>query len=74
MLEPTQVAVHLVTRDQSGSDAARDRPQLAVADQRANVVLGAAELGGKLSNRQRCGPLHPLSIAARGNGALGSPG
>ena len=73
MLEPTQVTVHLVTRDKSGSDAARDRPQLAVTDQRADVVLGAAELGGKLANGQRCGPLHPLSIAARHNGTLGSP-
>jgi hypothetical protein len=56
--EPTQIAVDLVTWDEPGADPAGGRPQLAVADQCANVVLGAAELGGKLADRQGCGPVH----------------
>jgi hypothetical protein len=34
-----------------------------VTDQRANVVLRTAELGGNLGNCQGGGPLHARSIA-----------
>jgi uncharacterized protein YjbI with pentapeptide repeats len=56
--ETAQIGVDLVTRDEPGSDPARDRPQLAGADQPADVVLGAAELGGELAHRQGCRPVH----------------
>jgi hypothetical protein len=39
VLKPTKISVELVTRNEPGSDPARDRLQLAVTDQRANVVL-----------------------------------
>jgi hypothetical protein len=58
VLEPTQIIVELVTRYESGSDPAGDRLQFVVTDQRANVVLGAAELGGNLADCQGLGPLH----------------
>jgi hypothetical protein len=63
MLEPTQIRVELVTRNEPGSDPAGDRLKFAVTDQSANVLLGAAELGGNLADRQGCGPLHARSIA-----------
>jgi hypothetical protein len=63
VLEPTKIGVEYVTRNESGSDPAGDRLQFAVTDQRANVVLGAAELGGNLAHCQGCGPLHIGSIA-----------
>lgn len=63
MLEPAQVAVDLVARNEAGSDPAGDRPQLTAADQCSNVVLGAAELDGKLANCQGRRPLHTRSIA-----------
>jgi hypothetical protein len=62
VLEPTQIRVELVTRNEPGSDPAGDRLQFVVTDQRANVVLGAAELGGDLADRQRCGPVHARSM------------
>ena len=68
MPEPAQISVDLVTRNPAGSNPAGDRPQLAVANQRANVFLGAAQLGGKLANRQGCGPLHAESIAGLATG------
>lgn len=52
MLEPTPVRVELVARNPARPNAAGDRPQLAGPNQRANVVLGAFELGGKLSQCQ----------------------
>ena len=52
MLEPTKIGVEYVTRDESGSDPAGDRLQFALTDQSANVVLGAAELGGDLGHCQ----------------------
>lgn len=63
MPAPAQVRVDHVTRNKAGSDPAGDRLQLAVTDQCTNVVVGAAELGGDLANRQGCGPLHGGSIA-----------
>jgi hypothetical protein len=63
VLEPTQIRVELVTRNESGPDPARDRLQFGVTDQRANVVFGAAELGGNFADCQRFGPLHARSIA-----------
>jgi hypothetical protein len=56
--EPTQIVVELVTWTEPGSDPAGDRLQFAVTDESANVVLGAAELGGNFANRQGCGPFH----------------
>ena len=50
MLKPAQIRIELVTRNESGSDPAGDRPQFVVTDQRANVVLGAVELRGNLAN------------------------
>jgi hypothetical protein len=63
VLEPTEIIVELVTRNESGSDPAGDRPQFVVTDQRANVVLGAAELRGNLANCQRGGPLHAREVS-----------
>ena len=63
MLEPKQIRVELMTRYESGPDPAGDRTQFVVANQRANVLLRAAELGGNLTDRQWCGPLHARSIA-----------
>ena len=58
MLEPSQIRVELVTRNESRPDPAGDRLQFVVTDQRANVVLGTAEFGGNLANCQWGGPLH----------------
>jgi hypothetical protein len=63
VLEATEIGIELVTRNESGSDPAGNRLQLVVTNQAANVVLGAAELGRDLADCQRCGPLHPRSIA-----------
>jgi len=63
VLEPTQISVELVTRYESGSDPAGDRLQFVVTDQRANVVLGAAELCGNLADCQGAGHSMPRSIA-----------
>jgi hypothetical protein len=64
MLEPTQVRVEFVARNEPGSDPAGDRLKFAVADQCANVVLGAAELGGNIADRQGWGPFHARSMAS----------
>ena len=85
MLEATEIGVELVTRDEPGPDSAGDRLQLVVANQCANVVLGAAELGRDLADREGCGPLHaqeyrwwehrpPLATQATERLPLGSPG
>jgi hypothetical protein len=71
-LEPTQIRVELVTRNESGSDPAGDRLQFVVTDQRANVVLGAAELGGNLADCQGLRPLHVRSIARGSDVELGT--
>jgi hypothetical protein len=63
VLEPAKVGVELVARNETGPDPARDRLQLAVANQCANLFLGAAQLGGKLADCQGCGPIHSRSIA-----------
>jgi hypothetical protein len=67
VLEPAQIRVEYVTRNEPGSDPAGDRLRFTLTDQRANVVLGAAELGGNLADRQGCGPLHARSTACGGN-------
>jgi hypothetical protein len=67
VLEATEIGVELVTRNESGPDPAGDRLQLVVTNQCANVVLGAAELGGHLADCQGCGPLHGRSIARGGS-------
>lgn len=67
MLEPTQIGLELVTRNESGSDPAGDRLQFVVTDQCANIVLGTAELGGNLADCQGFGPLHARSIAGGGD-------
>jgi hypothetical protein len=63
VLEPTQIRVELVARNEPGSDPAGDRLEFAVTDQCANVILGAAELGGNLADRQGGRPLHARSMA-----------
>ncbi len=47
-LAATQVGVDLVARHAPGANAASHGVQLAVANQRADLVHGAAELGGEL--------------------------
>lgn len=58
MLQPAQVRVDLVARDAAGPDPAGDGLELAAANQRADLVLGAAELGRELGDGQRCGAVH----------------
>jgi hypothetical protein len=58
MLEPTHVEIELVAWDATGADSARDGLELAIADQSANLVLGAAELLRALTDGQRRGPVH----------------
>jgi len=45
VLAAAQIVVELVAWNETGPDSAGDRPQLALADQSANLVFGAAELG-----------------------------
>jgi hypothetical protein len=56
--ESPDVGVELVARDTPGPDPAGNGPQLSCADQRANLFLGASELGRRLTDGQRCGPVH----------------
>jgi hypothetical protein len=65
MLEPAEIGVEDVPRNEPGADPAGDGAQLALADEPANVALGAAELGGYLTYCQGCRPLHGRSIALR---------
>lgn len=51
VLQPAKVRVDLVARYTTRPDSARDRSQLAVSNQCANLVLGAAQLDGELTNR-----------------------
>jgi hypothetical protein len=39
VLEPAHVSVELVARNEAGPDPAGNRPQLAGADQSANLIL-----------------------------------
>jgi hypothetical protein len=64
--EPALVRVELVARNAAWPNAAGDRLQLAGADERADVVLGALELGRELLDGQRGGPFDERSIAVRG--------
>jgi hypothetical protein len=52
MVEPAPVGVELVARNEAGPDPAGDRPQLTGADQRADVLLRATELGGNVVHGQ----------------------
>ena len=52
MAEPAPVGVELVPRDAAGANPAGHGAQLALADEGADVVLGALELFGQLSNGQ----------------------
>jgi hypothetical protein len=61
--ETAQVRVDLVARHAPGANTARHGAQLALADQRANLVLGALKLRGKLSYGQGSGLLDGRSIA-----------
>lgn len=63
VLEPTQIRVEYVARNEPGSDPAGDRLKFAVTDQRANLVFRATELRGYLASRQGCWPLHARSMA-----------
>jgi hypothetical protein len=74
VLEPTQIRVEFVARNKPGSDPAGDGLKLAVTDQSANVVLGAAELGGNLADRQGSGPLHARSMACGSGTEFGTDG
>jgi hypothetical protein len=47
---PAKVIVELVAWNEAGPNPAGDRPQLAVADQCANLLLGAVELGRNLAD------------------------
>ena len=58
VLHSAPVGVELVARDETGPNAARHRPKLALADQGANVLLGAAELESDVSNCQAIRLLH----------------
>ena len=55
---PAEVVVELVAWNEAGPDAAGHGPQLSVADQGANLVLGAAELGRDLVDGERGRPVH----------------
>jgi hypothetical protein len=50
VLEPAPVGLELVARNEARPDPAGDRPQLALSDQGADVVLGARELVGEFSD------------------------
>ena len=58
VLHAAPVGVELVARDETGSNAACDCPKLALADQGADVLLGAAELESEVSNCQALRLLH----------------
>jgi len=60
-----KVVVELVAWDAPGTDPARDRLQLPGADQRANLVLGAAELGRDLADGQGSGSVHDPNLMPR---------
>jgi hypothetical protein len=47
-----------VTWNEAGPDTTRDRLQLAVADQRADIILRTPELGGDLADGEWGGPIH----------------
>ena len=71
MAEPTKVGVELMAWNAAGPNPARDRPQLTLADQSANLVLRAAELGRKLAHGQRCRPVHTRTLVVAASLALG---
>lgn len=64
--EPADVGVELVARHEAGPDPAGDCSQLAVADQSADLVLGALELYRDLANAERRGPVHARTLAPAG--------
>jgi hypothetical protein len=62
VLVPAKVVVEFVPWNEAGPDPARDRLEFPLADQSANLVLGALELGRNLADREGCGPVHARSI------------
>ena len=62
MLDPTEIRIELMARNEGRSDPAGNRLELLVADQSPNVVLRAPELSGNLADCQRFGPLHAPSM------------
>jgi hypothetical protein len=50
VFEPTNIGIEYVMRNESGSDPAGNSLQVALANQCANLVLRAAELGGNLAH------------------------
>jgi hypothetical protein len=70
VLHPASEGVELVPRDETGSNAARHCPKLALADQGADVLLGAAELDSEVSNCEAIRLLHARSIARDGTSAV----
>jgi len=70
---PAQVVVQPKARNETGPDAAGNGLQLAVADQRANLVLRAAKLGGDLADGEWCGPVHGLKYRSGLRGSVRMP-
>ena len=66
MPKSANVGVELVAWNEAGPDPAGDRPQLPVADQRANLLLGATELGRNLADGQGRGPVHARNLTLEG--------
>ena len=63
MLQPAPIGVELAARDETRPNAAGDGLKLALADQGADILFGAAELDGKVSNCQTVRLIHAGSIA-----------
>jgi hypothetical protein len=61
-LQPPLVGVELVARDETRPNTAGDGPQFALSNQGADILLGAAKLGGNVSNCEALRFLHPGSI------------
>jgi len=62
---PTNVGVELVAWNESRPDPAGDRSQLAVADESANLVLGAAKFSRNLADGQGGRPIDARIIPER---------
>jgi len=60
------VSVELVAWNEAGPDPTGDRSQLPVANQRANLVLGAAELDRNLVDGQGLGPVECPNLTLEG--------
>lgn len=60
---PAKIVVELMAWNETGPDPAGHRSQLPVADQSANLVLGATEFGRNLADGQGCGRSMPEPYA-----------